>query len=375
MNERQLLQMTRAEIQKTTGYNHAWLYLLTRERDSFELIEIDSEVRPLAEEHCLILPVAGDPMLEEIATGKEPVIVVDARTDPRTDQEIVAKMGCITIINVPVRLTEYPLGGLGTGTFTAEGARAPTPEEVVVLVDIADQVAIALARIRGEVFRQNARQEQEKLLNQLVRLKRKENLAALFGAAVGDLQRMLASASELASSPLMESSPQLLQLRGLLEQMDEVIQPLARLSPQAPPASLDVDLNRRIEGVLRAVSRCLPDDILVEAQLQDLSPVLGDGAQLDQLFVNLILAAKQAMPCGGSLSIRTAMQGETVQCEVSHRSRGLAVGSAFESELEMALCEHILRRHHGSMTSQRAPDGKTLTLELPGWRPERREPS
>lgn len=369
MNERQLLQMTRAEIHQTTGYNHAWLYLLTQERDCFELIEIASEVQPLAEEHCLILPVAGDPMLEEIATGKEPVIVVDARTDPRTNQELVAKMGCITIINIPIRLTEYPLGGLGTGTFTAEGVRAPTPEEVVILVDIADQVAIALARIRSQVFRQSAQQEQEKLLTQLARLKRQENLAALFGAAVSDLQRMLQGASELASSPLLtESSPLLLQLQVLLGQMDEVLQPLARLSPSSPPASLDVDLNGRIEGVLRAVSRCLPADIKVEAQLQELAPVLGDGAQLDQLFVNLILAAKHAMPSGGSLSIRTAMRGETVQCEVSHRSRGQAAGSAFESDLEMALCEHILRRHHGSMRSQPVPDGNTLTLELPVWR-------
>ena len=50
-----------------------------------------------------------DKMLEEIAEAKEIVVVEDARTDERTNKEIVARLGNRKDVNVPIILLDRHL--------------------------------------------------------------------------------------------------------------------------------------------------------------------------------------------------------------------------------------------------------------------------
>ena len=92
--------------------------------------------------------VKGDKFLEHLVASDGPVVIEDARTDPRTDKRLVEQLQNRTLINVPLRLLDRPLGIFGIGTFGDDGCRAPSPRELDHFVAIAGQVAVALARIR-----------------------------------------------------------------------------------------------------------------------------------------------------------------------------------------------------------------------------------
>ena len=93
------------------------------------------------------LTIEGDVMLEEIAEAKGIVVVEDARTDERTNKEIVARLGNRTIVNVPIFLHDKQFGSVGTGTYQDEGVRPPTGSEREYLTAAANHLAVALDRI------------------------------------------------------------------------------------------------------------------------------------------------------------------------------------------------------------------------------------
>lgn len=75
-------------------------------------------------------------------------MVEDARTDPRTDKEAVARIGNRTVVVVPLRMLDAPLGAFGTGTFGDEGCHPPTQEGLDYLVSMTSQITVAVGRIR-----------------------------------------------------------------------------------------------------------------------------------------------------------------------------------------------------------------------------------
>ena len=96
----ELLDAARAEVRASVGYEHAWL-MVADDEDVHEvkLIGASSDLHDLIWEFAPTLTIAGDAMLEEIVGSDAPVVVTDARTDPRTNKEIVAQIGNRTIVN------------------------------------------------------------------------------------------------------------------------------------------------------------------------------------------------------------------------------------------------------------------------------------
>src|SRR5262245_56192482 len=93
--------------------------------ETLRLIEISSARSDLVWEVAPALNVKGDAFLEEAVASDRPVVVVDARTDPRTNKAIVEKLQNRTLIQIPLRILERPLGLFGLGTFGDEGVHAP----------------------------------------------------------------------------------------------------------------------------------------------------------------------------------------------------------------------------------------------------------
>ena len=150
----ELLARTLEEVRAVPGSQHAWLFVADDASvDSMRLIGMAGPIRSMAWAVAPVLTVKGDAMLEEIVAGDHPVVIEDARTDPRTDKQIVEQLGNRTIINIPLRLVDKPFGAFGTGTFGDEGCRAPSPADLDYLVGMATQLAVAAGRLRFEVDR------------------------------------------------------------------------------------------------------------------------------------------------------------------------------------------------------------------------------
>lgn len=152
-----ILTCAREAIAAVIGLRRVWLYQLSRDGEYLHLVLEDEGGDPLeqkGEGRCL--RVAGDPMLEEIVAGTNVVVVEDARTDPRTNKEIVQALGNRTIVNVPIILAGRTLGALGTGSFGDEGVRPLTPAEREFLAALGSHVAGALDRVTAAAERDRA---------------------------------------------------------------------------------------------------------------------------------------------------------------------------------------------------------------------------
>jgi signal transduction histidine kinase len=67
-----------------------------------------------------------------------------------------------------------------------------------------------------------------------------------------------------------------------------------------------IDLNEIVEGVATMFDRMLGEDVVFSSVLDpELGPTLADPTQLEQVVLNLALNARDAMPEGGSLALRT----------------------------------------------------------------------
>jgi two-component system cell cycle sensor histidine kinase/response regulator CckA len=78
-------------------------------------------------------------------------------------------------------------------------------------------------------------------------------------------------------------------------------------SDRAQPAPTTADLNAVVTGVVRTLAPLLGDRIQVQLQLDPEVGVVGVGAAaLEQVTMNLVLNARDAMPAGGRLTVCTA---------------------------------------------------------------------
>ncbi len=165
---RELLDVARAETRAAVGYKRAWLYVADdADVREVKLIDYSGDERELTWEKARTLRVDGDPMLEEIRDSDSPVVVTDARVDPRTDKQIVAALDMRTIINVPMRLLDKPFGAFGCGSFGDEGCRPPTGEELDYLIGMAAQLSVAAGRLR--FLEQRCATERERIRHHAIR--------------------------------------------------------------------------------------------------------------------------------------------------------------------------------------------------------------
>ena len=147
----------------------------------------------------------------------------------------------------------------------------------------------------------------------------------------------------------------------------------------------DLDVNRVISESLSLVEPMLKAaKITVNSQLKtSLPPVYGNAGKLQQVFMNLIMNARDAMPRGGELTIATEAENSTVHVEVSDNGVGIPadhLNKIFDpffttkatsrgTGLGLAVTYGIIREHSGSIQVDSVVGrGTTFRLEFPAVR-------
>jgi PAS domain S-box-containing protein len=143
-----VLQAALEEITRQMGFRSVWAFLLSEKGDTASLITIEGELADTVRRSLPTLTVKGDRFLEAIFAATEPVVVEDARIDPRTDKAIVESLQNRTIINAPLLLADKRIGAVGTGSFGDEGVRVPTTRQLNYFAAMSTHIAAAFDRIR-----------------------------------------------------------------------------------------------------------------------------------------------------------------------------------------------------------------------------------
>jgi signal transduction histidine kinase len=162
----------------------------------------------------------------------------------------------------------------------------------------------------------------------------------------------------------------------------EVIQKLLTFARQMPPEKSRIDLNQVVADALALLeSRCASAGIEVVSELApELPTISADASQLRQVLVNLLVNAVQAMPEGGTVTIRTHAAQEAVVLTVTDTGEGMTEevkGNIFNpffttkdvdqgTGLGLAVVHGIVAGHGGAINVESSPgQGAKFEISLP----------
>jgi two-component system NtrC family sensor kinase len=183
------------------------------------------------------------------------------------------------------------------------------------------------------------------------------------------------------------------QKSGLLEKItrqtfraSEIVNNLLNFSRTSGSEIGDVDVNKVIAETLALLEHQFKvSKVEVRSELAPkLPPIQGNPGRLQQVFLNLFLNAKDAMPGGGTLRVGT-LNGEHVSVSVSDTGSGIAPeniqriydpffttkatpreGQARGTGLGLSVTYGIIQEHAGKIRVESQPGaGTTFTLDFP----------
>jgi PAS domain S-box-containing protein len=229
---------------------------------------------------------------------------------------------------------------------------------------------------------------------ELTHLMRVSMLGELSGAIAHELHQPLTailSNAEAAQELITQNPPSLHELTDILQDIihedaraGQVIDRMRRLMKKSESSHDLVDVNALIEATLALLnSDMIQRRIKVETALEE--PALttfGDPIQLQQVFLNLILNANEAMSAVPAqdriLTVATRQVDGKVELTVSDRGPGLQAEArhrAFEPffstkdhglGLGLSICSTIIASHGGTMQlNDHSGRGTTATVRLP----------
>ena len=308
----QLLEVSRVEAAAVVGYKRVWLCVADREDpEEVRLLEYSGSESELVWAVAPIIKVKGDRMIEEILASAGPVVIEDARIDPRTNKAIVEQLGNRTIINIPLRLIDKPFGFFGVGTFGDEGCRPPSSTELDYLSGMASQISVAASRIHFLEERARAQEERQTMERRLFQIQKLESLGLLAGGIAHDFNKLLMvilSGASLVEEAMKDREGRA-DIRVVIEAAQrgrDLTRQLLALSRAQDLTLTSLDMNERLQSLIQLLRRVLPETISVDLIPGARPPFIeGDASQLDQVFMNLCINARDAMPSGGRLTIET----------------------------------------------------------------------
>jgi len=191
----------------------------------------------------------------------------------------------------------------------------------------------------------------------------------LSGAIKGVAEADLADAREL----LGDSVEGLDQLTNLVRNMKG----FARVDSDGMDL---MDVNESIESALTIAQHQLRDRITVSKDLNEVPPVRCVPSQINQVVLNLINNAAQAMDDGGTLTLRSRRNGDFVELEVEDDGAGIpddVMPKIFDpffttkpvgegTGLGLSIVHKIIHAHSGNIKVRTTADiGTTFTVSLP----------
>jgi signal transduction histidine kinase/ActR/RegA family two-component response regulator len=175
------------------------------------------------------------------------------------------------------------------------------------------RVAERTAALEAEIEeRRRAEQERNKLEEQLRQSQKMEAIGQLAGGVAHDFNNILSAImgyGQLAMLKLGGDDP----LRNHIEQVllaaqraASLTQSLLAFSRKQTLHTVLLDLNDLLRGFEKFLLRLVREDIAMQVRCApEVLLVMADGGQIEQVIMNLVANARDAMPNGGSLTIET----------------------------------------------------------------------
>jgi signal transduction histidine kinase len=308
-------------------------------------------------------------LLGVVARRKKPLQVANVQISGRYQNVDVARReGLISLLSVPLLFAGESIGTLNVYTSRPYNF---SNEEIRILSALAELSAIAIEKARLY----------ERIVDVEEQLRQNEKLSALglLAAEVAHeirnpltVMKLLYHSLDLkfpASDPRAKDTR---IIEAKIEHLNKIVEQILDFARTTEPNLAPVNLNELVDELGLLVRHKLANqNIKLIRDLQtDLPPVMGDAPQLEQAFLNLILNAAEAMPDGGTLTIksratfspRTSPQATHVTVEFKDTGKGmseelqkraftavLSTTKAKGTGLGLAIVGRIIETHRGDI--------------------------
>ncbi len=325
-------------------------------------------------------------LLGVVARRKKPMQVANVQTSSRYQNvEVARQEGLISLLSVPLLFAGQSIGTLNVYTGRAYNF---SNEEIKILSALAELSAIAIEKARLY----------ERIVDVEEQLRQNEKLSALglLAAEVAHeirnpltVMKLLYHSLDLkfpASDPRAKDTR---IIEAKIEHLNKIVEQILDFARTTEPKLAPVNLNELVDELGLLVRHKLANQNvrLIRDLQSDLPPVMGDAPQLEQAFLNLILNAAEAMPDGGTLTIksheictpRTNAQPTHVAMEFKDTGKGmsaelqkraftavLSTTKAKGTGLGLAIVGRIIETHRGDiLIKSKIARGTSIVITLP----------
>jgi two-component system NtrC family sensor kinase len=233
-------------------------------------------------------------------------------------------------------------------------------------------------------------QELTKMQGHLIQSEKLASIGKLAAGVAHEINNPLGGIliySHLLLEDTDKESPHYENLKKIVKETSrckDIVRGLLDFARPKDPEMSQIDINQIVEKSLYIVEgQSLFQNIRVQKTLAtDLPRIVGDGAQLQQVFMNIILNAAEAMDGDGTISITTSHNSSGKYVDIMFQDTGHGIQEEdikrlFEpffttkevgkgTGLGLAISYSIIQKHNGTIeVSSQTGEGATFTVRLP----------
>jgi|ERR1051326_1029806 signal transduction histidine kinase len=325
-------------------------------------------------------------LLGIVVRRKKPIQVQNVQLSSRYQSvEIARKEGLVALLSVPLLFAGEVIGALSVYTGQPYSF---SNEEIRILSALAELSAIAIEKARLY----------ERVVDVEEQLRQNEKLSALglLAAEVAHeirnpltVMKMLYHSLDLKFPAADPRDKDARIISEKIDHLNKIVEQILDFARTTEPNLAPVNLNELIDELGLLVRHKLKNQNihLVRHLAPEIPMVMGEAAQLEQAFLNLMLNAAEAMPRGGTLTVssrpvflpRGAAKPTYIAVEFSDTGHGMNEEQrrkAFRSVLQttkakgtglgLAIVARVIETHHGKIKIRsRVGEGTKVSLMLP----------
>src|SRR5579862_7568730 len=227
-----------------------------------------------------------------------------------------------------------------------------------------------------------------RLEDQMVQTEKLTSLGLLAAGVAHEVNTPLAVISnyiQMLAKQIPADDPRQKTIERIVKQTfraSEIVNNLLNFSRTGAAEFVEVDLNSVLEETLTLVQHPFKTAQVnvIKNYTEQLPPVLGSMTRLQQVFLNLFMNARDAMPSGGMLEVRTGAHNGSVAVEVTDTGSGIPAENLHRifdpffttkatgrgTGLGLSVSYGIIKEHAGKVDVRSTPGkGTSFRLEFP----------